>query len=61
MRGITSKKLPDCIIIMATAQAHERLIVTRDAIDFGATSRVPVRMPYRLVDGVILDVQPVPA
>ena len=46
---------------MAMAQAHERLIVTRDAIDFGATSRVPVRIPYRLVDGVILDAQPVRA
>lgn len=46
---------------MAMAQAHERLIVTRDAIDFGATSRVPVRIPHRLVDGVILDAQPVRA
>ncbi|MDB5962869.1 MAG: VapC toxin family domain ribonuclease [Massilia sp.] len=60
LRGRTAKKLPDCIIL-ATAQAQERVVVTRDAIDFGAASGAQVRIPYRLVDGVITDVQPVPA
>ncbi len=59
LRGRTSKKLPDCIIL-ATAEAHGRLVITRNVSDFGATTRAKVRIPYRLTNGIISDVAPLP-
>lgn len=63
LRGKTSKKLPDCIIL-ATAEIGGRVVVTRNAADFGGTSgaetRVAVRIPYRLTNGVVTEVTPLP-
>lgn len=50
--------LPDCII-RATAEASGRLIVTRNAADFGGV-RPGVRVPYDIVDGVAVNIRPPP-
>ncbi|NRR33171.1 hypothetical protein HSX11_23650 [Oxalobacteraceae bacterium] len=59
LRGQTSKKLPDCII-RATAEIEGRLIETRNPIDFGGSSSAQVRIPYKLNNEQITDVQPLP-
>jgi predicted nucleic acid-binding protein len=57
--GIGRKlNLPDCII-RATAEVEERLIVTRNPADFGA-DRLNVRVPYELVGGMAVNIQPPP-
>ncbi|KQQ39958.1 hypothetical protein ASF61_03860 [Duganella sp. Leaf126] len=56
LRGATRKKLPDCII-RATADVGRRVVITRDPVDFGGVSNARVHMPYRIVNGVVVDVQ----
>jgi predicted nucleic acid-binding protein len=51
-------ELPDCII-RATAEVEGRLIVTRNAADFGG-ERFDVRVPYEIVDGVAVNIKPPP-
>ena len=56
LRGVTRKKLPDCII-RATADVEGRVVITRDPVDFGGISNARVHMPYRIVDGAVVDVK----
>lgn len=56
LRGATRKKLPDCII-RATADVENRVVITRDLVDFGGLSNARVHMPYRIVDGAVVDVK----
>jgi predicted nucleic acid-binding protein len=48
--------LPDCIIV-ATASASQRIVVTRNPRDFGGPH---VRVPYDIVDGVATNIRPAP-
>lgn len=59
LRGLSSKKLPDCIIL-ATAEIQGRIVVTRNLVDFGKSSNAIVRIPYKVINGVVTDIQPVP-
>lgn len=59
LRGTSSRKLPDCIIL-ATAELQDRIVVTRDAIDFKGAPYAQVRIPYRLQHGVVCDIRPLP-
>lgn len=43
-RGVTRKKLPDCII-GATADVEGHVIITRDPADFGGVSNATVHVP----------------
>jgi predicted nucleic acid-binding protein len=56
----TGKKLatPDAVIL-ASANITNRQLVTRNPADFGAAS-APVRVPYKLTDGVVSEVAPSP-
>jgi predicted nucleic acid-binding protein len=56
LRGATRKKLPDCII-RATADVEARVVITRDPVDFGGASNAQVHVPYRIVDGAVVDVK----
>jgi predicted nucleic acid-binding protein len=59
LRGLTARKLPDCIIL-ATAELEDRIIVTRDVLDFKGAVFARVRIPYRLRQGMVLDIAPLP-
>ncbi|NGZ83370.1 PIN domain-containing protein [Duganella aceris] len=59
LRRLTSKKLPDCIIL-ATAEVQGRLVITRDPVDFGGKSSTRVHVPYKLTNGIVSDVLPLP-
>lgn len=50
--------LPDCIIL-ATARASQRIVVTRNPRDFGG-QRPQVRVPYDIVDGAATNIRPAP-
>lgn len=50
--------IPDCII-RATAETQNRMVVTRNPADFGGSGPM-VRVPYELVDGVVVNIQPLP-
>lgn len=54
------KKLatPDAVIL-ATANHTNRQLVTGNPADFSAAS-VPIRIPYKLVDGIASDIAPWP-
>ena len=51
-------KLPllDCII-RATAEAHGRVVITRNPGDFGGEGPM-VRVPYQIVNGVAVNIRP---
>ena len=51
-------KLPDCII-RATAECQGRLVITRNPSDFGGEGPL-VRVPYELVNGLVVNVKPPP-
>lgn len=59
LRGASGRKLPDCII-MATAELQDRIIITRDVLDFDNNGCARVRVPYRLQHGQVFDVRPIP-
>ena len=50
--------VPDCII-RATAESEGRLVVTRNARDFGGEGPF-VRVPYELTAGVVTNIKAVP-
>lgn len=56
LRGLSGRKLPDCII-MATAELQDRIIITRDQLDFNDQCCARVRIPYRLQHGRVVDVR----
>lgn len=49
--------VPDCII-RATAESQGRLVITRNAADFGGEGP-RVRVPYELSAGVVSNVKPI--
>lgn len=53
-------KLPllDCII-RATAEAHGRVVITRNPADFGGEGPM-VRVPYEIINGVAVNIKPPP-
>jgi predicted nucleic acid-binding protein len=55
LRGLTSKKLPDCII-RATAEVEGRIVVTRNPVDFDGNSAALVRVPYVIKDEKVVSV-----
>jgi predicted nucleic acid-binding protein len=57
--GAKRPRLPDCII-RASAESQGRVIVTRNPDDFGGLANPMVRVPYKLIDGVVTDVRPLP-
>ena len=57
LRGQTLKKLPDCII-RATAELDGRVVVTRNAVDFGGCSSTRIRVPYKLMEGSVIPLRP---
>ena len=57
LRGQTLKKLPDCII-RATAELDGRVVVTRNAVDFGGCSSTCIRVPYKLMEGSVIPLRP---
>ena len=59
LRGQTRRKLPDCII-RATAELDGRIVVTRNAVDFGGVSSTAVRVPYKLHAAGIIPLRPLP-
>lgn len=63
IRGSSLKappKLPllDCLI-RATAEAHGRLVITRNPADFGGEGPM-VRVPYEIINGVAVNIKPPP-
>lgn len=52
----TKKVLPDCII-RATAEVEGRVIITRNAKDFGGPGPF-VRVPYDMVGGKVFNIRP---
>ncbi|MPQ56274.1 PIN domain-containing protein [Duganella sp. FT27W] len=52
----TKKTLPDCII-RATAEVENRIVITRNARDFGGPGPF-VHVPYILEHGVVSNVRP---
>lgn len=50
--------LSDCII-RATAEAANRLVITRNPADFGGVGPL-VRVPYDIVGGVAVNIRPLP-
>lgn len=59
LRRQSLKKVPDCLI-RATAEIQGRIVVTRNPIDFGGRSNAQLRIPYRLENEHVTDVQPLP-
>jgi predicted nucleic acid-binding protein len=57
LRGLTWKKLPDCII-RATAEMEGRIVVTRNPVDFGGHSNSLVRIPYEIKGGKVVSITP---
>lgn len=57
-KGGKGVKLPDCII-HATAQVEGRIIVTRNARDFGGKGPA-VHIPYVYSKGIITLLEPLP-
>ncbi len=59
LRGQTRRKLPDCII-RATAELDGRVVITRNAVDFGGCSNTAVRVPYKLHSDTVTPLHPSP-
>lgn len=57
LRGSTRKKLPDCVI-RATAEVQQRIVVTRNPVDFGGQSSAKVHIPYVIADERVVQVFP---